>query len=61
MNDTQTADRDDLETMIETLRERRYAGSVEIAEAGDDCRNDERVRYYDTRTNMIAPGALRYL
>lgn len=55
------ADRDDLETVIETLSERRYTEAAEIDDAGDDYRNDERVRYYDTRTNMVAPGALRYL
>lgn len=52
---------DDLETVIETLRERRYTASAEIDEAGDGYRNDERVCYYDTRTNTVAPGALRYL
>lgn len=57
-NDT---NRDDLETVVETLRERRYTESAEIAEAGGNYRNGERVRYYDTRENMVAPGALRYL
>ena len=53
-------DHDDLETVIETLRERRY---TEVAEVDEDeiSRHDERVRYYDTRENMVAPGALRYL
>ena len=54
-------DTDDLETVLETLRERRYTESAEIDDAGDGYRNDERVRYYDTRANMVAPGALRYL
>ena len=55
------ADHDDLETVIETLSERHYTELVEIDDAGDEYRNDERVRYYDARENMVAPGALRYL
>ena len=57
-NDT---DHDNLETVIETLRERHYTESAVIAEAGSGHRNGERVRYYGSRESMVAPGALRYL
>lgn len=51
---------DDIATVVEILRARRFTESVEIRDDGGSL-NDERIRYYDERTNHVAPGALRYL
>lgn len=60
MTERNDTDHDDLETVIETLREHHNAEMV--IENNDKVNpRDEQIRYYDTHETMVTAGALRYL